>query len=153
MIIEGQRVSFCGDPDDNLDIGDSGRVMQAGYTGSHVKWATGNAQGQITLVSNLDLSVTSGPSDTDVLNAGLVGFSVQAVSAQGGSHAVLAALEAEGHLGSFQAIAEDCFRFVAERVRQDPSVAEVIAQLDPQDSDDLVYRASLVLLRDAVRQS
>jgi hypothetical protein len=40
-------------------------------------------------------------------------------------------------------------QMVAGRIRKDPSFAEVIAMLDPDEGDSLVEVASVALLRDA----
>lgn len=152
MIHDGSRVSFVGHPSDGLGIGDHGRVFQAGASGSHVKWASGERRGEIDLIRNDDLveMPTTGSLTADAITEpGLVSFAVRAVHSTSGDVGVLNALNAEGHLESFEDIAEDALAFVSSRIRQDPSFVEVLGQLEPDDGDDLVALAASTLLRDA----
>ena len=55
---EGSRVAYTGDGDEGVTVGDTGKVLQSGATGSWVLWATGSRKGDPTLVHNIDLTVT-----------------------------------------------------------------------------------------------
>ncbi len=157
MIQNGDRVAFCGDPaPGGPSIGDQGRVVQAGHTGSGVRWVTGALSGQISeLVAHADLVVngsldghsfaqhfSTGHPSEDALQA-------QATFARSGARATLRQLHEAGLLSNFTSIAEDVASMVARRIQQDPELAPILAQLDPDDASELVAVASGQLLRDA----
>jgi hypothetical protein len=149
---DGAKVAFVGHPSDGVEIGDEGLVLQAGNTGSHVKWKTGAAKNTITLVGNDDLVINGSLAKhplTDGLEGDVVGISVRATFDRRGAVGVLNALNEEGHLSAFGQIAEDAMQMVASRIRQDPSFVEVLAVLDPDEGASLVEVAAASLLRDA----
>lgn len=148
---EGQRVAFVGDPQDGLQVGDCGKVLSSAEEGSHVLWSSGSRTGEVFLVENLDL-VTSGatPRTYDDLDSGsLVTIAVRDVYEGMGHVGLLNALNDEGHLATFAPIAEEAMQMVAARIRQDPSIGEVLASLDSDEGQEFVTLAVSVLLRDA----
>lgn len=146
--LEGQRVSFVGDTDNGIAVGDRGKVVSAETGASHVLWMTGARAGEILLHDHFDLVVSSNL-PTDNFDSGLVSFSVRQTFDRYGSVGLLNALNEEGHLATFTEIAEEAVTMVASRIRQDPSFQEVLAHLDPEEGDDVVILAASVLLRDA----
>ena len=148
---EGQRVAFCGDPIEGLQPGDLGKVLSKSGEACHVMWSTGARSGSVTLVEGFDV-VASGPvtSTYDGLESGaLVHVAVRDVWDSQGKVALLNALNEEGHLTGFAAIADRAMQAVAAEIRQDPSFKEVLAQLDEDEGSDLVTLATASLLRDA----
>lgn len=151
---EGQRVAFCGDPDAGLQPGDRGKVLSSEGSASHVLWATGSRSGEILLVGNLDLVASHQTYAYDSLDSGvLVTIAVRDTFEDAGSPGLLNALNEEGHLTSFASIADEVMQAVAARIRQDPSIAEVLAVLDPEEGAEFVSLATSVLLRDAFTQA
>lgn len=146
--LEGQRVSYVGDTDNGLSVGDRGKVVSSDGNASHVLWMTGAKAGEIVLHDHFDLVVSSNL-PTDNFDSGLVSFSVRQTFERYGSVGLLNALNEEGHLATFTDIAEDAVTMVASRIRQDPSFQEVLGHLEPEEGDDVVVLAASVLLRDA----
>lgn len=150
---DGQKVAFAGDPTDGSPaLGDEGIVVSAGNTASHVKWLTGACAGEFTETSHYEISAIAGSHDTDMMASSLISFSAREVRAMSGSRGLLDRLNAEGHLGSFEAIAGEAARVAGSLIRSDPSIVEVIAQLDADDADDFVSLAVVTLLQDAFGQ-
>ncbi len=154
MIQNGDRVAFCGYPSPGGPaIGDQGRVVDEGHTGSAVRWTSGALSGTISsLVDNNDLVVNG--SLAGVRNHHAAAHVDEVIEARSviertGSVGLLNALNTEGRLANFQSIGEDALAMVALRIRQDPSIAPVLAQLDEDEAGDFVAVASLQLLRDA----
>jgi hypothetical protein len=155
MFIDGQRVAFVGEPwpdrapDHTLD--DVGVVVAAGNTTSHVRWATGACKGQIEEVAHRDIVPVNLSESIDAF-ASLVTFSAREIAETKGMDAVIDRLNREGHLASFEAIAEEALGLVATRIRSDPSILATMAQLDPDDGEELVSCATATLLRAAFGQ-
>lgn len=152
---DGARVSYIGLTDERgLALGDHGQVLAAGPMYSHVKMATGMCQGSIVQVYNDDLASLGREALRDDLDdslevGGLVTMAARDVFETEGEVGVINRLAAEGHLAAFQAIAEDALTLVTTRVRNDPSIRAVTAQLDEEEGEAVVRLASQVLLRDA----
>lgn len=156
-ISTGDRVAFCGFPTaGGPDIGDKGRVVEAGNTGSGVRWITGALAGQITSpVDNGDLVVNGSLDGSLSSHFGLPeGDALQVRSSfeRRGAVGLLNDLNNAGSLSSFASIAEDAVAMVAQRIRQDPEIAPALAQLDDDEASEFVAVASLQLLRDAFRE-
>src|SRR5690606_9284029 len=149
---EGQRVAYVGDGDHDLLPGDRGKVASAERDASHVLWTTGAQAGNIIFHSNFDLiseGKGSRPTTVDSLDGPLVSVAVRDTFERFGSTGLLNALNDEGHLSAFSGIAEEALEMVATKVRQEPAFREVLAQLEPEEGDEVVILASLALLRDA----
>jgi hypothetical protein len=151
VIAEGATVSYVGHQRDDLAIGDRGRVLSDAGSGSYVMWSTGKLVGQITLEPDMDLVASNGARIVynDSFDTGLVTIAVRDTYDTAGPAGLLNALNDEGHLASFPQIAEEAVRHVASRIREDPSIAEVLANLDPEEGADFVGLAATALLRDA----
>lgn len=154
-IRDGQTVSYIGPGNGGIDLGDTGKVLSAGATGSHVLWSTGVLTNQIVLVDNLDLAPMGRQASLDGLDDSLDVVDAMSFSAArnaydlGGEVGVLNQMAEEGLLAAFGSIAEDAYEFIAGRVRQDPSFRAVTSQLDDDEGEALIALASHVLLRDA----
>lgn len=154
---EGSRISYIGDGGDGRVLGERGQVLAITGRSGHVKWGDGS----ITLMDLDDiapLGVTTAtfaagmPQDdlADSLDVGPIqATGVRAVYATQGGQAVLASLAANGQLGGFQAIADDARVYAEALVRQDPGVCLAVAQLDPEEGDELISLATSQLLRSA----
>lgn len=149
-IPEGARVSYVGDGDDDLAVGDKGKVLSAAGSGSHVLWSSGARAGDITLTANMDLISSRTVDYDDSLDTGcLVSVAVRETYDRGGEAALLNALNEEGHLATFAPFAEEALQMVASRIREDPSIREVLGQLEPDEGAEFIHLAASVLLRDA----
>lgn len=147
---EGSRVTFVGDEfsGEHLSVGDQGKVLSNGGSGSHVIWATGEREGAITLTSNHDLL----PMDEVhgyQREGHIVSLSVRQIFDRGGETGLFLILAEEGHLASVAPAAEEALGIVTARLRDDPAVQEVLASLDDDEGDTFVSYAALALLRDA----
>lgn len=151
---DGVRVSYIGLSDGTLSLGDRGQVLSAGPVASHVKMATGALAGQIVPLYNDDLAPLGREAMQDDLTdslevGGLVNLAAREVFEVEGEAGVINRLAEDGHLAAFQAIAEDALTLITSRVRSDPSIRAVTAQLDEEEGEAVVRLASQVLLRDA----
>lgn len=151
MIREGKKVSYVGDGEDGVVIGDVGKVVADAGDASHVRWASGSREGQITLVPDLDLVVARATSHVlaDSMETALVSVAVRDVYDSAGEAGLLNALNDEGHLATFSQIAEEAQQIVATRLRTDPSMVEVLARLEPEEASEFITFTASVLLRDA----
>lgn len=156
MMQDGVKVAFVGSPGEPVAIGDQGLVISGGRTGSHVKWRTGGRKGQIDLVANDDLVVGAALARDALADSFEVSLTadlgVRSVYAARGARGLVREMEAAGHLASFPSYADEAIRLIAERIRQDPSFREVLAELDPDDGDEVIEVAARALLRDLLRE-
>ena len=149
-IREGAIVSYIGYSQHGLSIGDEGKVLSNAGSASHVRWLTGTAQDQVTLVMNEDLVPSPQHAGVeDELASSLLTFSVRDIYDEQGELGVLSALSSEGHLTSFAQIADEALGWVQDRVGSDPSVREALAHLEPHEQIDTLMYMSMALLRDA----
>lgn len=155
---EGMVVSFIGDGNDELTMGNHGRILAfASDTAGHVQWLDGPLRGSVTLH---DLEEDFAPASQryqasrdgleDSLDVGPVSHtSARSIYDMEGSIGVLSMLASAGYLTNFEAIADDAQAFVQQRIRQEGSLREAMSQLDDVEADELVSLASRVLLHDA----
>lgn len=157
---EGSHVSYVGDGRSGRALGERGQVLAITGRSGHVKWADRS----ITLEDLDDLALlragfgaaraTAAFEPDDELADSLEVGPIQAAGMRGvyeaeGGAGVLSALASTGQLAGFASIAEEARLFAEARVRQDPDLARVAAQLDPEEADELVSLATAGLLRDA----
>jgi hypothetical protein len=156
---EGQAVSYVGDGQQGLSLGDHGRLLAfASKTAGHIHWLDGNLRGQVTVhelgqevlpASNKFTAAQDGLEDS--LEVGPVQHtSARSVYDTEGSAGVLSMLASAGHMANFEEIADDVHAFAQQRIRQEASFREVLAQLDDYEQDELVVMASKLVLRDAL---
>lgn len=156
---DGQRVSYIGEPRDGMEMGDRGQVLACDSHASHVMWSTGAKTGQVLLMDNLDITpagsrTTAASVVDDGLDDSLDVGSLGVTAAREwfddqGEVGVLNAMAEAGHLSSFAAIAEEARDLVAGRIRTDPSMRAVVAQLDDEEGEAVIRLATVALLRDA----
>jgi len=152
-IREGARVSYVGESP-TLAIGDEGRVVAASGHASHVRWISGARTGSIDLVGNDDLVVATRTGtladvvDDSLSSVALVHIAVRDTYDLEGPLGLLNAFSEDGHLASLSELAEDALESVSSRLRNDPTMAEVLARLDPEEQDAFVTLTANVLLRD-----
>lgn len=155
---EGQAVSYVGESQPGLTLGDHGRLLAfASKTAGHVQWLDGKLRGQVT-VHELGAEVLPTGKKYEAVLDGLedsleVGpvphTSARSVYDTEGSIGVLSMLASSGYLANFEAIADEAQAFVQGRIRSEASVREILAQLDDDEASELVVLASRVLLQDA----
>lgn len=150
--MDGARVSYVGEGDDELAIGDVGKVLDAGPTGSHVMWSTGARAGDVTLTLNGDLVVNrrTAASYSDSLDSGqIVTTAVRQVYDRQGARGLIASLDMEGHLAPMVDMATAAIQSLAVNIRRDPSMQEVLAQLEDDEGSEIVHLAAVALMREA----
>ena len=151
---EGRRVQFIGESD-GLVLGEVGKLLSAGPTHSHIRWNSGQRKGSITLTANDDLvPFRSGEGtweeiDDDLGTGDLVTVSARQVVDEGGIPALLNTMVIEGHLSTFGPAVDEAVGVIAARLRADPSMLEVLAELEEDEGEALIYRATQTLLRSA----
>lgn len=150
-LAEGAIVAYVGEGGDGLAVEDRGRVLSAAGSGSHVLWLSGAKMDQITLTANFDLVAMRdpGPRDDSFESQGIVSFAVRDVYDSRGETGVVNALITEGHFSTLVPVAEDALQFVCSRLREDPSMREVLASLDEEEGAEVINLAASVLLRDS----
>lgn len=148
---EGARVSYVGDDAGGPALGDQGRVVAHSGSASHVRWLTGQATGQITLVAHEDLVQPTAARmvDDDLSSGPLVAIAVREVYDETGEVGLLNALAEAGHLAAFSEIAEEALGFVQGKVASDPSVAEALSHLESNEQMEVLSFLTAALLRDA----
>jgi len=150
--MDGQKVAYVGDGDNDLSVGDEGKVLSAGDTGSHVMWSTGSRAGDTTLTHNMDLVVTrrTAASYDNSLDSGyLVATAVRLTFDRQGARGLIASLDNEGHLSTMGGLADDAIERLSAGIRIDPSMIEVLAELDDDEGSEVVHLAAKALLREA----
>jgi hypothetical protein len=151
---DGAHVAYTGPETEGLAIGDQAIVLEGGPRKSHVRWVTGSAASSFSYINNSYLVV--GASLDGITSAGdvagkLVRFAVRETYDDGGPSAVIRQLRREGHGAFLDAIGEEAVRLVAGRVRQDPSVIEVLGSLNEDEGMEFVSAVSLTILQQAGR--
>lgn len=141
---EGARVAWAG-PERERPMGTEGKVVSAADESCHVRWS----DGEITLCSNLDVVPTSRSHD-DGFDGSLVSFSVRQTYAKEGAFGVVLGLDSEGHLAQMAAVAEDTVARMTASVRNDPSIAEALSDLDEEETERVVSTLTSVLLSEAL---
>lgn len=155
---EGQAVSYVGDGQQGLSLGDHGRLLAfASSSAGHVQWLDGQRRGQVTmhefgteiLPASKKFEATKDGLE-DSLEVGPVPHtSARHVYDTEGSLGVLSMLASTGCTANFEAIADDVHAYVQGRIRQEAAVREVLAQLDDDEASELISLASRILLHDA----
>lgn len=144
---DGSRVAYLGDD----HLGEEGVVLDAGNTGSSVRW---DRTGEIALVANRLLAElqTRDPFqesfDDSLDTPGLTNFSVARTMQESGPRGVFASMAREGHIDLLADVAEEAIDFVTSRLRQDASFREVVRLMDDADGDAFIRYAAVSLLRE-----
>ena len=146
-LCEGQRVAYVGHDEDGYTLGDLGVVLSAGESGSHIKWTTGQRAGSISLVSNLDVAAQGRSIEPEVQQ---VALHVQSMFDRRGARGLVTALMDEGVI-DLTGVLDEVMGSLASRVRQDPTVQEVVAHLDEDDAEAFVG-ATVASLLDQMRE-
>lgn len=167
MIVEGSRVSYAGD-DPLQDVGSQGRVVSLSGTCAHVQWYSGPKTSMIELEDLNDLVEFRGSQSAaaqaqieaqafadnafaDTLDmVSLPSMAVRAVYDDEGEDGLLVALSEAGRLAVLAEYAEEAVGLVATRIRQDPEFAAVLAQLDPDEANGMVFRVASLVLADRI---
>jgi hypothetical protein len=154
---DGSPVSFIGLPGSGLAIGDRGQVLCTTGRGAHVKWASGQRAGAVTLEDVDDLVPaarhtavgSAAPAASDALDE--VGvpshLGLAHLCALRGPDAVLTAI-ASTHAQELAKVAREVRNYAEERVAASPGIGQVIAQLDEEEGAELVRLATIAIIRD-----
>ena len=155
---DGQRVSYIGQADViGMQPCDEGMVLSDGGSGAHVMWSTGSALGKVTLTDDYKLALVGYPVTAtyddgldDSLDVGTLTMTgVLATYDEEGPAGVLNEMATAGRLDGFTGIAHEALGLIQTRIRHDPAIAAVVAQLGEVEGEALVSLAASVLLRDA----
>jgi hypothetical protein len=159
MIVEGQKVAYAGE-DPYMAVSDKGKVLAVSGTAAHVQWLTGSRAGQIDLVEQHELvpDRSAGAQPTTLAAAfdntldmvGSPAIQVRATYDEVGEQGLVTALDEAGHLAVLQAYVEEAVGHLASRIRHDPTLANVLAQLESDEADGLVGRVASLLLTDEI---
>lgn len=155
MIREGSPVTYVGfDTHAGLAYGDAGRVLSYDFTTDtcHVLWNTGAKQHQALPVYADALATEAAVVDglEDSLEVGTLGrFSARRTYDEAGATGLVNEMAQWGHLTSFEAYAEQALALVAAKVRHDPAVLTLVAELDEDEAEQVFRTASACLIRDA----
>jgi hypothetical protein len=158
-LVEGQLASYVGDGHTGISLGAQGEVLAFAGHGAHVTLvprddlaalSSGNRARQQYVASQVVMGGLADELD-DSLDVGAPPLStVASVQQSEGTVGVLNMLAAQGYLQrSLSTLNEEVMSVVAHRIRQDPGVREVTAQLDDDDAEDLVQLASLNFLQNS----
>jgi hypothetical protein len=174
ILREGRLATYIGEGD---DFGAQVEVLSLENRAAWGRFVTGARTGEIELIEDLDLTpaeprsryarldpvvvpvspvsapvvVIAARDDLDdSLDVGLpLRVGVAQVQHTQGTLGVLTMLATRGDLQRLSTVVDEAFMVVANRIRQDPNVRTVIAQLDDEDAENLVQMASLTLLHSA----
>ena len=158
---EGQKVAYAGDSDPFNEVGSLGRVVALSGTCAHVQWTSGPKTGQIDLVEQFELvpdrKVVSAQASSFDQALDMVGttetIQVRATYDEQGEEALVNALSEGGHLATLSPYVEDVVGLLATKVRQDPILGGVLAELEADEVDSLVHRVAAVLLNDRLGEA
>lgn len=168
-MMEGQRVAYAGDTDPFNEVGSLGKVIALSGLAAHVQWTSGPKQGSIDLVEQNELVTSTDPiqaqahsSQSDLFDYSLgaeaalvsvpVSLQVRAVFEESGEDGVLNMLSEAGHLAMLDAYAEEAVGHLSARVRQDPNVSSILAQLAPDEAEMLVTKMASTLLTERLQE-
>lgn len=156
MISEGGKVTYAGDTDPFNVVGSLGRVVSLSGTGAHVQWLTGPKTGQFDYVETFEL-VQPGAAHEASMEAAFdntldmpatEGISVRACYDETGEEGLVTALNESGHLAMLADYVDEAVGHLATRIRTDPTLGDVLSQLETDEADSLVGRVASLLLND-----
>jgi hypothetical protein len=148
--IEGSKVSYVGPEVDGYAIGDHAVVLASGRTHSHFSFRTGEHEGTIHYLANSDFvqpTAHTASAWDEALETDTPAIAVRAAYDAGGPKRVVRELRSNGHLAAMEQIGDEAIQLVAARLRQDPSVLAVLAQLDAEEGSGFVSYAAVQVLR------
>lgn len=167
MIVEGSKVAYAGDTDPFQEVGSLGKVIALSGDAAHVQWLTGPKSGSIELVQQYELvpdrsqqqaqhQALAGPQMNSFDHAldmpATETISVRATYDDLGEEGVVNALSETGHLAMLTEYVDDAVGYLASRVRQDPGLGIILAQLEADEADALVGRVASLLLSDRLNE-
>lgn len=172
ILREGRLATFVGE---GPDFGTQAEVISLEHQAAWVRFVTGARTGEIDLIEDADLvpaeprsryasasvpvavpqTVVAARDDLDdSLDVGLpIRVGVAQVQATQGTLGLLTMLATRGDLHRLSTAVDEAFVVVANRIRQDPHLRQILAELDDDDAEKLVQMASLTLLHSAFGES
>lgn len=156
MIVEGQRVIYAGDTDPFQQVGATGKVIALSGQAAHVQWLDGPKVGQIDLTQQYELlpertAAEQAPMSTfdSALDSPVTAtLSVRATYDESGEEGVVNVLAEAGHLAMLSEYVDEAVGTLSARIRQDPMLGDVLAQLEPDEADCLISRVASALFTD-----
>lgn len=158
---EGQQVTYVGD-DPVIGVGSRGRILSMAAGGSaHTQWATGSRLGEVDLVFVDDLlpyrAGSTYAEDTasqidQSFQVPLVSSGIREAMDEQGEDGVLTMLDEAGHLAVLAEYADEAYGYVKTRIKQDPGLNQVLAQLDDVEAQALVSKIASILMADLVTE-
>jgi hypothetical protein len=156
---DGGKVVYAGQEQDGLLPGVHGRVLSCTALYGHVQWLEGPHKGDVGLYPVEDLAAVgrmpSGDPGRSVgasLNDSLeVGSLVSVASAKEaydvmGGEGLVSHLASAGYLAAYASMAEDVLQQLVSGLSHDPVIRQVIAQMDPEEAEDVLRRSATLLL-------
>lgn len=154
--VEGSEVVYVGD-DSIIGLGSRAQVLANAGNASHVRFSEGQAQGQVTMVANLDIvpvgrynSVESDLHDS-ITDGTLMALSVREVYATVGEKGLLASLREDGYLDFCANLSQTTRLQVIQALRRDPAIAKVLDQLSIESGNSMLQSLSSLVLRNATK--
>jgi hypothetical protein len=155
---DGLIVAYAGVPGE-VQPGDQGEVLSSDYHYAHVLWRTGAMAGQVRLHDQAELDMApSMASPRGHIEASLddsleVGGTFQLTSArqaydEDGPAGVLEVMASGGQLDMLSEVTDEVYALVTSRVRTNPYVRSITAQLDEDEAEAVVLATSASLIRD-----
>lgn len=159
---EGQKVAYVGD-DVMVGVGTLGKVLASAGSAQHVQWLDGARTGQVDLIPADDLvpyrmaqrnedGSVAAQFEATLDMPSMVTVSVRDTYDTYGEEGLLNALDDAGHLATLSEYANDAISTVAGRLRQDPTFALVLGQLDEFEAESLLVRVAVGLLAPATEE-
>lgn len=156
---DGGRVVYAGHEQEGLVPGMQGRVLSCTALYGHVQWLEGPHKGQVGLYPVEDLAAVGrmpssdpGRSVSASLNDSLeVGSLVSVTSAKEaydvmGGEGLVAHLASGGYLSAYASLAEEALQQLVDGLSHDMVIRQVIAQMDPEEAEDVLRRSATLLL-------
>lgn len=153
---DGGKVVYAGQEHEGLTPGTAGRVLSCTALYGHVQWLEGPHKDKVGLYPAEDLATVGRltPDPTRSVSASLndsleVGSLVSVASAReaydsmGGEGLVSHLAD---YLVSYSSLAEDALQQMISGLSQDPVIKQVIAQMDPEEAEDVLRRSAALLL-------
>lgn len=140
-------MAYVGESSDR-EVGALGLIVSEAGSASHVAWDSGD----IVLERNFDLVVQAESDDLPQhYRGGLTSFSSRAVYDHRGGLGVIQKLNEEGHISAMSFLAEEAVQRFVGQVQDDPSMREVLAQLDADEGGEIVHLVANVLLTETMK--
>jgi hypothetical protein len=154
---DGGKVVYAGQEHQGLTPGTAGRVLSCTALYGHVQWLEGPHKGKVGLYPSEDLATVGRLPSADPSRS--VSASLNDSLEVGSLVSVASAREAYDSMGGdglishladyltvYSSLAEDALQQIISGLAQDPVIKQVIAQMDPEEAEDVLRRSAALLL-------